>query len=192
MTLFKRKRVANSEAGDYASAEDFRRAFSDERDALARLLFLLTGDQETTEQCLVAGLEDSVKNTDRVFKEWAGTWVKRAIIQKAIFLLKPRPPQHAMSSTLEHAAEIEVTLPSISDRDLAKRSALVLDNFERFVFVITVLEGYSEHHCALLLYASLQDVRNARIRAIEHIATAQSSPMLLPRALECSTSRDCT
>ena len=32
MTFFNRKRVANREAGDYASAEDFRQVFSDERD----------------------------------------------------------------------------------------------------------------------------------------------------------------
>ena len=180
MTFFKRKRVANSKAGDYASAEDFRRVFSDDRDELHRLLFLLTGDHETAEQCLVAGLEDSVVNTNRVFKEWARTWAKRTVIQKAIRVLKPRPPQHAMSSTPEHAAEIGVSLPSISDRDLATRSALALEDFERFVFVITVREGYSEHHCALLLYASLQEVRNARIRAAEHIVTVESSPMLLP------------
>lgn len=28
MTFFRRRRVANSEAGDYASAEDFHRVFS--------------------------------------------------------------------------------------------------------------------------------------------------------------------
>ncbi len=178
MTFFKRKRVANGEAGDYASAEDFRRVFSDERDELLRLSFLLTGDHETAEQCFVAGLEDSA-NTNRVFKEWARTWAKRTIIQEAIRVLEPRPPQHAMSSTPEHATEIWVRLPSISDRDLARRSALALEDFERFVFVITVLEGYSEHQCALLLYASLQDVRKARIRATEHIAMAESSPMLV-------------
>ncbi len=183
MTFFRRRRVANSEAGDYASAEDFRRVFSDERNELHRLSFLLTGDHETAEQCFVAGLEDSV-NTNRVYEEWALTWAKRTIIQIAIRVLKPRPPQHAMSSTPEHAAETGVSLPSISDRYLARRSALALEDFERFVFVITVLEGYSEYQCALLLYASLQDVHNARIRATEHIATAESSPMLLPIALE--------
>ncbi len=183
MTFFKRKRVANGEAGDYASAEDFRRVFSDGRDELHQLSFLLTGDHETAEQCFVGGLEDAIK-TNQVFKEWARTWAKRSIIQEAIRVLKPRPSQHAMSFTTEHAAEIGVSLPSISNRDLARRSALALEDFERFVFVITVLEGYSEYQCALLLYASLQDVRNARIRATEHMATAESSPMLLPIALE--------
>ena len=146
---------------------------------LYRLSLLLTGDHERAEQCFVAGLEDSV-STNGVFKEWARTWAKRTILQDAIGALKPRPPQHAMSSLPEHAAEIGVSLPSIPDRDPAIRSVLALEDFERFVFVITVLEGYSEHQCALLLNASLRDVRNARIRAAEHIATAESSPIAQP------------
>jgi DNA-directed RNA polymerase specialized sigma24 family protein len=191
MTIFKRKRVANSEAGDYASAEDFRRVFSEERDKLHLLSLLLTGDHETAEQCLVAGLEDSV-STNGVFKDWARNWAKRTIIQQAISVLKPRRPQHAMSSTPEHAAEIGSSMPNIADRDLVRSSVLALEDFERFVFVMTVLEGYSEHQCALLLYATLQDVRDARIRATEHIVRAESSPMLLPVELDSSTSRACT
>ena len=182
MTFFNRKRVANREAGDYASAEDFHRVFSDERDELHRLSFLLTGDCETAEQCFIAGLEDSVK-TNRVFKERAHSWAKRTIIQEAIRVLQPRPPQHARSYTHEHAAESGVSLPIISDCDLARRTALALEDFERFVFVITVLEGYSEHQCALLLNVSVQEVHNALVRATERIATAESSPMLLAMAL---------
>ena len=143
---------------------------------LYRLSLLLTGDHEGAEQCFVAGLEDSV-NTNRVFKEWARTWAKRTILQNAIGVLKPRPRQHAMSSLPEHAPEIGVSLPSIPDRDPAISSVLALEDFERFVFVITVLEGHSERECALLLNSSLRDVRNARIRAAEHIATAESSPI---------------
>ena len=161
MTFFNRKRVANSEANKYASAEDFRRVFSDDRDMLHRLSFLLTGDHEKAEQCFVAGLEDS-SSTNGVFKEWARTWAKRTIIQDAIAALKPRPPQYALSSLPKHAAEVGVRLPSIADRDLAIRSVLALESFERFVFVITVLEGYSEHQCALLLNTSLREVYEAR------------------------------
>jgi DNA-directed RNA polymerase specialized sigma24 family protein len=175
MTFFKRKRVANSEANKYASAEDFRQVFSDDRDMLHRLSFLLTGDHEKAEQCFVAGLEDSV-STNRVFKEWARTWAKRTIIQDAISALKPRSPQYAQSSLPEYTDEIGARLPSIPDRDLAIRSVLALEDFERFVFVITVLEGYSEHQCALLLNASLRDVQNARTQATEHIVAAESTP----------------
>ncbi|MGC1452389.1 MAG: hypothetical protein WA830_20350, partial [Candidatus Sulfotelmatobacter sp.] len=173
MTFFRRKRVANSGANKYAGVEDFRRVFSDDRDALHRLALLLTGDKEKAEQCFVAGLEDSV-NTNGVFKEWARTWAKRVIIQNAISLLKPGPGQHAASSP-ENVTQNDVRLLSIPDRDVAISSVLALEDFERFVFAITALEGYSEHQCASLLNSSVQDVRNARIRATEHIATAEHS-----------------
>ncbi len=176
MTFFKRKRAANSEANKYAGAEDFRQVFSDDRDVLYRLSLLLTGDHERAEQCFVAGIEDSV-NTNRVFKEWARTWAKRTILQNAIRALKPRPRQHAMSSLPKNVVEIGASVPSIQDRDPEISSVLALEDFERFVFVITVLEGRSEHECALLLDSSIRDVRNARIRATEQIATAASSPI---------------
>ena len=59
MTICKEERVANSEESKYASTEDFRKAFSDDIDALYRLSFLLTGDHEKAEQCFFAGVEDS-------------------------------------------------------------------------------------------------------------------------------------
>jgi DNA-directed RNA polymerase specialized sigma24 family protein len=174
MTFFMRKQVANSETNKYAGAEDFRQVFSDDRDVLHRLALLLTGDQEKAEQCYVAGLEDSV-NTNRVFREWARTWAKRTILRTAIEALNPRPRQSALSTLHEHSAEFGV--PSIPDGDPAISSVLALEDFERFVFVITVLEGRSEHECALLLNSSLREVRNARIRATKHIATPESSPI---------------
>ena len=42
MAFFKKTRVANSEANQYASAEDFRQVFSEDRDVLSRLSLLLT------------------------------------------------------------------------------------------------------------------------------------------------------
>jgi hypothetical protein len=59
---------------------------------------------------------------------------------------------------------------------------LTLEDFERFVFVITVLEGHSEHECALLLNSSIRDVRNARIRAMEHVALAERSATVAVRS----------
>jgi DNA-directed RNA polymerase specialized sigma24 family protein len=174
MTFFIKKRVANREANKYAGSEDFRQVFGADRNMLHRLALLLTGDQEKAEQCFVAGLEDSV-NTNGVFKEWARTWAKRVIIRNAISLLKPGPGQHAASSP-ENVAQSDVSLPSIPDRAPAISSVLALEDFGRFVFVITFLEGYSEHQCALLLNSSVQDVRNAYFRAAKHIATAEISP----------------
>ena len=57
---------------------------------LYQLSFLLTGDHEKAEKCLVAGIEDCVKE-NRVFREWARSWAKRIIVENAIRELKPRP-----------------------------------------------------------------------------------------------------
>jgi hypothetical protein len=174
MWLLKRN-SDKDKANPYVTREYFRKVFAEDRADLYRLSLLLTGDHEAAEQCFVGGLEDSV-NSNRVFKEWAHTWAKRAILQNAIRALKPRPRQQAMSIVAEHVVEIGASLPSIPDGGPAISSVLALEVFERFVFVITVLEAHSEHECALLLNASLRDVRNARIRATEQVAPAESSP----------------
>jgi DNA-directed RNA polymerase specialized sigma24 family protein len=173
-----KKDSGKNKSNPYVTSEYFRKVFVEDMDDLYQLSFLLTGgDHQKAEQCFIAGLEDSI-NTNGVFKEWARTWAKRTIIENAIRALEPRPQQHAMSSLPAHTAEIGARLPSIPDRDLAIRCVLALEDFERFVFVITVLERYSEHRCALLLSSSIRDVRNARIRATEHIAAAESRPIV--------------
>jgi hypothetical protein len=63
-----------------------------------------------------------------------------------------------------------------SGRTLAAEPAeiaaiLELAPFERFVFVISVLEHYSEHECSVLLGCSRRDVIAARIRALQQIGT---------------------
>jgi hypothetical protein len=47
---------------------------------------------------------------------------------------------------------------------------LLLGNLERLVYVICVLERYSNRECALLLGQSRQAIREARRRALETIA----------------------
>jgi hypothetical protein len=66
-----------------ASSGDFRRIFYEEIGSLYRLSFLLTADRKKAEQCFVSGLEDSVTGSP-VFKEWAHSRARRAIIQNAV------------------------------------------------------------------------------------------------------------
>jgi DNA-directed RNA polymerase specialized sigma24 family protein len=49
-------------------------------------------------------------------------------------------------------------------------AALRLADFDRFVFVMSILEHYSEHDCALLLGCSAKDVREGRTRALKELA----------------------
>ena len=48
---------------------------------------------------------------------------------------------------------------------------LALDPFERFVFVISVLEGRPEQDCAILLRSSRRDITIARVLALKRLAT---------------------
>src|SRR5258708_7017926 len=82
----------------YASSDDFCRIFSEEMDGLYQLSFLLTGDREKAEQCFVSGLEDSVKGRP-VFREWARSWARRAIIQCAVRVINPRLIEEGDSSS---------------------------------------------------------------------------------------------
>ena len=52
---------------------------------------------------------------------------------------------------------------------------LELDPFERFVFVISVLEARSEEDCAILLKSSRRDVMIARVLAIKRLATSDAA-----------------
>jgi DNA-directed RNA polymerase specialized sigma24 family protein len=49
-------------------------------------------------------------------------------------------------------------------------AVLGLEDFERFVFIMSVLEHYSEHDCALLLGCSVREIREGRTRALKELA----------------------
>ena len=49
-------------------------------------------------------------------------------------------------------------------------AVLRLADFERFVFVMPVLEHYSEHDCALLLGCSDREIREGSTRALKELA----------------------
>jgi len=159
-------RVHEKKANPYASREDFRRIFSEDLDGLYQLSFLLTRDSERAERCFVAGLEDCVTGT-LVFREWARSWAKRTIIQNAIRELNPRPRR---SNPASPAIPDIDQLSSGSGKYFEIDAVFRLEDYERFVFVMSVLEHYSEHDCALLLGSSVAEVREAHTRALNDLA----------------------
>src|SRR5690349_15572071 len=156
------------ETDRYASREDFRRIFTEDLDELYQLSFLLTRDPQKAEQCFVGGLEDCVAGNS-VFREWARSWAKRTIVQNAIRELKPRPSQS--NSPLSGAIFSDMNQHSRGPGGHFDLNAVLgLEDFERFVFVMSVLEHYSEHDCALLLGCSSRDIREGRTRALKELA----------------------
>ena len=166
-TLFQ----ANSPTGNeisYATHDDFCRIFNEEMNGLYWLALLLTADQAKAEQCFAAALEDCV-HTGNVFKEWAHSWSKRTIIKKAIQMMNPSPQEYRITPEIT-SSPVEVELG-------ANLSAVVaLESFQRFVLVMSVLEGYSNQDCATLLNCTRHDVLTARILAVKQLAQAGVDP----------------
>ena len=153
-------------AAAYANSDDFRRIFDENSNDLYLLAFLLTADHEKAEQCFVSGLEDAVGGNP-VFGEWAHSWGRRTIVQNAVRLIKPRPG-NASSSLRSASLDCDCkTLPA--QRHVEVSAVLGLEPFERFVYVMTVLEHYSDHECSLLVGCPRREVLPARTRALQEI-----------------------
>jgi DNA-directed RNA polymerase specialized sigma24 family protein len=166
--MWKHNQIANAKNAEYANAEDFCQIFDKDMSSLYLLSLLLTGDHQKAEQCFVAGLENAV-NRNRVFKEWARGWARRVIIQNALHIMNPRP---GVEIGAVNSASIEVNRRAEREEIAA---VLGLKPFDRFVFVMSVLEGCSEHDCSILLGSSRRDVRAARVRALQQIGNAAES-----------------
>ncbi len=158
------KPIVNQESTPYATSANFCRIFEKDMNALYLLSFLLTADREKAERCFVSGLEDSV-DAGPVFKEWARSWARRAIIQNAVRLINPQPAEgNGRSRSSAHQSE---TICIAERPEIA--AVLGLAAFERFVYVMSVLERYSDQDCSVLLNCSRRDVVAARTRAFQKI-----------------------
>jgi DNA-directed RNA polymerase specialized sigma24 family protein len=160
----------------YANSDDFRRVFDQDLNSLYLLSFLLTADREKAEQCFVSGLEDAVGG-NAVFKEWARSWARRAIIVNAIRVINPRPMEENGGSSSASASSNGKT-PPVEQVGLA--AVLALEPFDRFVYVMTVLEGFSDQDCSLLLGCARREVVAARSRALQQIGNLIESHLQRP------------
>jgi hypothetical protein len=162
-----RNQGRTSQPGSCAIREDSVEVFDKDMGGLYQLSFLLTGDHQKAGKCFVAGIEDSVRE-NHGFRMWARSWAKRVIVENAILQLKPRPSLPNSSSDATVFQENDES--SGSRRHLGVDAVLGLGDFERFVFVMSVLEHYSNHECALLLGCSVLQIREGRVRALEQLA----------------------
>jgi hypothetical protein len=170
----------------YANRDDFRQVFDEDMNSLYLLSFLLTADHEKAEQCFVSGVEDAVQGNP-VFKEWARSWARRVIIVNAVRAINPRPMEENgrwKSATVSNNGKT----PPAEQVEIAR--VLALDPFERFVYVMTVLERYSDQDCSLLLGCARRDVVAARTRVFSQIANAASHSTQVPAASLEKTASD--
>jgi hypothetical protein len=149
---------------------DFCHIYIEEMNGLFLLSLLLTGDPQKAEQCFLSGFEDSVRN-NYVFKEKAHSWARRSIMLQAIRLLCSRPGEATESNGSRLSPLIgNVAAEVQAHPDFAR--IVALNSFERFVFVMSILERYSAQECSLLLGCFRRDVINAQAAVVHHLASA--------------------
>jgi DNA-directed RNA polymerase specialized sigma24 family protein len=75
--------------------------------------------------------------------------------------------KHVFEENWLRAAE-DGSLPALASQDPRFAAILTLPDFERFVYVLSVLEGYTDQQCATLLSVSTQQIEATRLRALRH------------------------
>jgi hypothetical protein len=172
------QRCKNARSNEYATPSDFCHIYLKQMNSLYLLSFLLTADPQIAEECFLSGFDDSVRNNS-VFKESARLWARRSIILHAIRLLCPRPNDENESK--------EASLSPLNENVPAEVQAFPnfarivgLNSFERFVFIMSILEKYSDQECSLLLGCFRRDVISARTAAIRNLANVVIAPETQP------------
>ena len=127
---------------------------------------LLTAEHDMAERCFLAGLNECVEGNS-AFQASVRPWARRMIIRNAIQMMMPRPEASRPSLG---ALNLVSSRPEIRSQDAPFASILALNDFERFIYVLSVLESYQDQNCILLLGASAQEFRDGRLRALQHIA----------------------
>jgi len=144
---------------DYATRDDFCSVFERDMKSLYLLAFLLTGNHKESEQCFVSMVESSFRERV-VFKEWVLPWVKRGLIKNAIEIVSPGSPRNDAKRDLWSAGQYAM------QGEYGIGTVTKLAAFERFIFVMSILERYSNWECSLLLGCSMNKVAQARMRAL--------------------------
>jgi len=165
-----KQRVPSVRKNEYATPADFCKLFSQHLNSFYVLLLVLTADHEKAEDCMLLALEDCLESKT-VFKEWAHSWAKRTAIKTAIRLV--------LGS--ETPADMQVEAGRIEDAMSGANALLAgiatLRPFNRFVYVMSVLEKMSDTECALLLDCSVREVVAAKKRALQTMRDVQSVRM---------------
>jgi DNA-directed RNA polymerase specialized sigma24 family protein len=161
-----RRNLTEAQRGDeYATPCDLARIFHHRADQLYTLSSLLTADRDKAEQCFIAGLEDCLEGNP-VFREWAESWARRIVIKNAIRMVSPKPGETRSEARSDNCEPPE-PVPAVST---LVGAITQLAPFERFVYVMSVLEGYSGRDCSTLLRCTPNEIVKARTRALQRLA----------------------
>jgi DNA-directed RNA polymerase specialized sigma24 family protein len=153
---------------DYAKSVDFCKVLERDMTQLYLLAFLLTGNHQDAEQCFALTVAE-IPKMQNIFKEWAQAWVKRSLITNAIAIVYPAPVKSNKTQELRNIYDFSL------GRNPEIETVSRLEPLERFVFVMSVLERYSDWECSLLLGRDVKEVIKARERAVRALPTLDAS-----------------
>jgi hypothetical protein len=159
-----------SSGNEYATADDFRELFASDMVDLFNLAFLLTADAEKAEHCLLLTMQECMV-TGSVFKWWLPVWTKNALMRNGIRIVTESPicPPRKISHDGAHSSTSGSKKRAINRLD---ESAVILQlsDFDRLVYVISLVEHYPTRDCATLMGRTTQEVVDARNRAVDRVA----------------------
>ena len=154
------KASLDAAAGCYATCADFCKVFNDSVDRLYTLALLLTADRDRAEHCFLSAFEHCTRSTT-IFREWAEAWAKRTTVKTAIrIVFRSQTPTNAQVRAENNEGAVSRMEPLFT-------RVLNLAPFDRFVYVMSVLERIPDSECALLLDCVVRDVIDAKERALQ-------------------------
>ncbi len=157
--------MSENRSSQSARSGDIREFFMEDSLGLYLLSFLLTANQKKAERCFIANPDECI-NGHSSFHKLAHSWARCMIVRNALQMLTPNPGP----SGPEPAAARPATF--LHDPFLAR--VLALEDFERVVYVLSVLEQYADRNCAVLLGVSPQRIQETRNCALKHIGHLDS------------------
>lgn len=146
------KKVLNT----HANSKDFCKAFESEMNSMYLLAFLITGKHQLAERAFIRILQE-VQSDNGVVKSHVSDWIRHRLIEDAISAISPRKEQQPDLWFGETEAAFYIN------------SVTQLVLVERFVFVLTVLEGYSTRECCLVLGINPHAVAEAKSSALDKL-----------------------
>jgi DNA-directed RNA polymerase specialized sigma24 family protein len=150
----------------YSIAADFCNAFNEQTDFLFTLAFLLTANHQLAERVFLTAFEDCLDGMP-VFKECVPSWSKRAVIKAAIRTVRLPAKEASVVQKPE-------TFPPTSLGLTIAAAIAKLPELNRFVYVLSVLERYSDRECSVLLDSTVGEIVRARNKALQQLANTLS------------------
>jgi hypothetical protein len=157
------RQIFDERAITYANCTDCWNMLTDEMHSLYLLSFLLTADLDKAKQCFFSGMGECEEEIG-FFMARAQAPARRTILKRAIRMIMPAP---------ESADDFSLPLlkGSAASGETSLFNAIIgLNAFERFVYVMSILEKHSDDDCSTLLRCSRQDVIITRALALERLA----------------------